>query len=105
METYIFKSKILPEERETHLNFDPETKSWILYSNISRHFNKAMRAGWTPIKEGRYEDGTIVDMTLTAPERGITIKTPKKREFSDEHKAKLLGSKINDLESIFDDED
>jgi len=41
-------------------------------------------------------------MELEAPERGITIKTPKKREFSDEHKAKLLGQN-EDLEEEFED--
>lgn len=42
-------------------------------------------------------------MKFIAAERGITIKTPKKRELSDEHKAKLLGAKNEDLEEDFDD--
>lgn len=98
MKTYILNQKITPEERETHLNFDPDTDTWVMESNIARHFNKALRNGWTPIRQYKYEDGTVAAMSLTASERGVTIKTPKKREFSDEHKAKLLGGQNDNLE-------
>lgn len=98
MKTQVLKQKFMPEERETHIWYDPETKLWTMESNIPRHFNKAMRVGWSPTRECHYEDGALAAVTLTAPERGLTIKSPKKREFSDEHKAKLLGSKINNLE-------
>jgi len=102
METTTLKERILPEERETHLWFDPMTNLWRMNSNISRHFNKAQRAGWTPVRQYVYDDGYVAAMELEAPERGITIKTPKKREFSDEHKAKLLGQN-EDLEEEFED--
>ena len=102
METIILKERILPEERETHLWFDPSTNLWHMESNISRHFNKAIRSGWTPVRQCVYEDGYVAAMTLEASERGITIKTPKKRELSDEHKAKLLGQN-DDLEADSED--
>ena len=102
METIILKERILPEERETHLWFDPSTNLWHMESNISRHFNKAMRSGWTPVCQHVYEDGYVAAMTLEASERGITIKSPKKRELSDEHKAKLL-AKNGNLEDDSDD--
>lgn len=105
METITLKERFLPEERETHISFDPATKLWIMESNISRHFNKALRTGWTVKRKYTYEDGLVAAMTLIAPERGITIKTPKKREFSDEHKSKLPFSQIDDLEGEFEDED
>lgn len=104
METITLKERFTPEERETHISFDPATKLWIMESNISRHFNKALRTGWTVMREYRYEDGLVAAMTLTAPERGITIKSPKKREISAEHKAKLLSSQIDDLECDSEDE-
>ena len=103
METVVRNTRITPEERETHLWYDPTTKTWTMESNIPKHFNKALRVGWEPTLQHAYEDGTICSMVLTAVERGITIKTPKKRELSDEHKAKLLGSKNEDLEEDFDD--
>ena len=102
METTTLKERILPEERETHIWFDHTTNMWHMESNISRHFNKAIRAGWTPVCQHVYEDGYVAAMTLQASERGITIKSPKKRELSDEHKAKLLGSN-DDLEADSED--
>ena len=98
MEKRILKNRIISEERETHILYDPETDTWTMESNIPRHFNKAMRVGWEPICQYCYEDGSIAAMTLSSSERGLTIKTPKKRELTDEHKAKLFGSKTNNLE-------
>lgn len=103
METVVRNTRIAPEERETHLWYDPTTKTWTMESNIPKHFNKALRVGWEPTLQHAYEDGTICSMVLISAERGITIKTPKKRELSDEHKAKLLGVKNEDLEEDFDD--
>lgn len=102
MQTITLKERILPEERETHIWFDPSTQLWYLESNISRHFNKALRTGWTPVRKCVYEDGTVAAMYLKAAEQGITIKTPKKRELSDEHKSKLLVQN-KDLSENFED--
>lgn len=104
MKTIIRSTKITAEERETHLWYDPETKTWTMETNIPKHFNKALKVGWEPTVQLVYEDGTVCGMTLVASERGITIKTPKRREISEEHKAKLLGSKNEDLEWISEDE-
>ena len=45
----------------------------------------------------------LLDSMDIERERGITIKTPKKRELSDEHKAKLLSFQNDDLECDFED--
>ena len=103
MDTRLICARFLPEERETHISFDPEQNLWILESNIARHYNKAMRAGWEPISQWVYDDGTICGMTLCAHERAITIKTPNKRTLSAEHKEKLTSSQIDDLEAILED--
>lgn len=79
-------------------------RPWTMETNIPKHFNKALKVGWEPISQGVYEDGTVCCMTLVASERGITIKTPKKREMSEEHKAKLFGAKNVDLDEDFEDE-
>ena len=104
MDTITLKDKFQPEERETHIWFDPGTQLWYMDSNISRHFNKALRTGWNAMRKYVYEDGAVAAMTLCAAERGITIKTPKKREFSAEHKSKLPFSQIDDLEGESEDE-
>ena len=82
MKTTKLTTRLSTEERETHLNFDPITKQWIMDSTVPKHFNKALKQGWTPIEEFTYEDGTVCGMRLTAAERAITIKTPIKREVS-----------------------
>lgn len=93
MKTITRITKITQDERETHLWYDPFSKTWTMESNIPKHFNKALKVGWEPTVQFVYEDGTVCCMTLVASERGITIKTPKKREMSEEHKAKLFGQK------------
>lgn len=103
MKIIVRNTKLTPEERETHLNFDYIDKVWYMDSSIPRHISKALKTGWTPIEKHVYEDGTVCSMRFMAAERGITIKTPIKREMSEEHKAKLLGGKIDDLEEEFED--
>lgn len=89
MKTLKYVGKFTAEERETILRYDSFEKQWIMDSNIPKHFNKAMRQGWTPISQTVYEDGTVCAMELIAAERAITIKTPIKREFSEERRQKL----------------
>lgn len=95
MKAIIRTTKLTPEERETHLNFDYIDKKWYMDSSIQRHISKAIKTGWTPIEKHIYEDGTVCFMRFVAPERGITIKSPKKREMSEEHKSKIFGGKFN----------
>lgn len=104
MKTFVRTTRITPEERESHLWYDPFYKTWTMETNIPKHFNKALKVGWEPILQGVYEDGTVCCMTLVASERGITIKTPKKREMSEEHKAKIFGTKNVDLDDNFEDD-
>lgn len=84
--------KLTAEERETHLNFDYINKMWYMDSSITRHFNKAVRTGWEPIAQYIDKDGIVYRMQLRAPERGITIKTPEKRNVSAAHLQKLIDS-------------
>ena len=69
----------------------------------SKHHNVSEAKRLSEFEEV-YEDGTVCCMTLVASERGITIKTPKKREMSEEHKAKLFGTKNVDLDDNFEDD-
>lgn len=91
------------EERETHLWYNPETKMWTMESNISKHFNKAVKCGWTVETKLVNEDDTPVSMILTAAERAITIKTPVKRMVSDKQRASCFGRENTHLIDDFDD--
>lgn len=80
METVNKINRILPEERETHLWYNPNTKTWTMESNIPKHFNKAVKQGWTVDHKFINEEGSVIAMQLSAAERAITIKTPVKRK-------------------------
>lgn len=91
METIQVNSKLTAEEREVMLNFDPIKKMWTMDSTIPKYFRKALKQGWTPIKQYVYDDGTVCGMVLAAPERSITIRNTEKKQMSEKQLCNLLG--------------
>ena len=85
-------SKLTNEEKETLLNYDGITKMWTMDSTIPKHFRKALKQGWTPVKQYVYDDGTVCGMVLTAPERSITIRNTEKKQMSEKQLGNLLGN-------------
>ena len=79
------------EERETLLHYDPIDKEWIMDSSIPKHFRKAMKQGWTPIKQYLHEDGTVCSMWLKAPDRAVTIRSIEKKQMSEKQLGNLNG--------------
>ena len=75
--------RLIAEERETLLNYDSVERMWIMDSFVPKHFRKALKQGWTPIREYVYEDGLVCGMTLEAPERAVTIRNVDKKKLSD----------------------
>jgi len=105
VDTTIKTARFTPEERETHLWYDPIDHVWLMESNIPKHFNKAVKQGWTTVAKGAYEDGFICSMILKAPDGAITIRNPnKKRELSESQKAALFGFKNNTLSDDYCDD-
>ena len=94
MEIIKVTTRLSTEERETILNYDNVEKMWFMDSTVPKHFNKALKQGWTPITKYVYEDGTVCGMALTAPARAITIRNTEKKQMSD----KQLGNLTNDDE-------
>jgi hypothetical protein len=84
-------NKLTSEERETLLNFDSIEKVWVMDSFVPKHFRKAIKQGWTPIKEYVYEDGTVFGMTLTAPEKAVSIRNVNKKKLSEKQLSALNG--------------
>ncbi len=83
METIkITGNRLTNEEREVYLYLDPIERVWVLDAFLPKYFNKAIKQGWTPIREYVYEDGTICGMSLTAPERAVTIRNAEKKKVS-----------------------
>lgn len=91
METIKVTNRLINEEKETTLAYDYIDKMWVMDSTIPKHFNKAIKQGWHPIRQYIYEDGTICGMTLTASERAITIRNTSKKQMSEKQLENLSG--------------
>ena len=91
METIKLSGKLTNEERETVLVYDYIDKVWTMDSSVPKHFRKALKQGWTPTRQVVYDDGTVCSMTLTAPERAVTIRNVDKKKLS-EGQLKILNS-------------
>ena len=83
MEIIKIHNKLILEERETILIYDSVDKVWTMDSTVPKHFRKALKQGWTPIRQYLYDDGTVCGMVLNAPERAITIRSTTKKEMSE----------------------
>lgn len=92
MKTIELKERLTPEEKETIIVYDSIEKKWIMDSTIPKHFRKALKQGWTPISQCVYDDGTVCAMTLSAPERSITIRSTTKKQMSEKQLGNLNGS-------------
>ena len=88
MEIIKTTNKLTSKEKETHLYYDLESCSWIMDSSIPKHFRKADKKGWIPVKKYVYEDGFIVEMILKAPSYSVTIGSTKKRKGTNNLKPK-----------------
>lgn len=93
METINVHYRLLNEERETLIIYDPTQKMWVMDTMIPKHFRKALKQGWTPLKQWVYDDGSVCGMELTAPPRAITIRSATPKQMS-----------ASQLNNLFDDE-
>ena len=89
MEVIKVNAKLTNEERETILNYDSITKEWIMDSTVPKHFRRAVKQGWIPIRQYVYDDNTICGMVLKAPERAVTIRNVEKKKMSDKQMKNL----------------
>ena len=92
METIKVNTKFTLEEQEVLLHYDNITKTWTMDSFVPKFFRKALKQGWTPIRQYVYKDGTVCGMTLTAPERSVTIRSTTKKQMSEKQLNNLSGS-------------
>ena len=89
MEVIKVNAKLTNEERETILNYDSITKAWIMDSTVPKHFRRAVKQGWLPIRQYVYDDDTICGMVLKAPERAVTIRNVEKKKMSEKQMKNL----------------
>ena len=72
--------RLAHEEREVYFYLDPINKTWMLDAFTPKYFRKALKQGWTPIREYIYEDGTVCGMSFIGPERAVTIRNVAKKK-------------------------
>lgn len=83
MEIIKVTSRLSTDEREVLLSYDLSTKMWTMDSTVPKYFRKALKQGWTPVRQYVYDDGTVCGMVLTAPERSVTIRNTVKKQMSE----------------------
>ena len=99
MEVIKVNGKLTAEEREVTLNFDPINKTWTMDSTVPKIFRKALKQGWTPIKQYVYEDGSAVGGVFEGSDKAITIRNPNiKRVMSELQMKNLRGHDEDDDE-------
>ena len=84
--------KLTNEEREVHLWFDPIERVWMLDAFVPKYFRKAIKQGWTPVREYVYDDGTVCGMSFIAPERAISFRKPEKKKISEKQRTSFKKS-------------
>lgn len=94
METIRVASRLSTDEKEVLLLYDAETRTWTMDSTVPKWFRKALKQGWTPVRQYVYEDGTVCGMVLSAPERSVTIRSTVKKQMSEAQ-----------MENLFDDDE
>ena len=99
METIKVATKLTIEERETMLNYDCVEKTWLMDSTVPKHFRKALKQGWKPIRQYIYDDGTVCGGAFTAPARAITIRNAEKKQMSEKQMNNLRGDDEDDEEA------
>ena len=89
MEKIRIRGSLTIAERETLLNYDSIEKIWIMDSMVPKHFRRALKQGWTPIKQYVDRNDTVCGMVLVAPERAITIRNVDKKKMSEKQMKNL----------------
>lgn len=90
METFILRSKLTTDERETIITISyAEDEVVQMYTTIPKDYNKALKQGWELVTQYVYEDGTTAGGVFQAPRRCISIRSVKERGVSDKQRENL----------------
>jgi hypothetical protein len=92
MEIIKIYNKLTLEERETLLHYDAIEDKWVMDSVTPKIFRKALKQGWTPVKQYVYDDGAVCGMVLTAPYRAVTIRNTAKKQMTEKQLKNLSNS-------------
>ena len=82
--------RLIAEEKETILNYSYIDKKWYMHSFLQKHYNRALKQGWTVLVKYEYEDGSAAGYEFEAPERAITIRNTEKKKMTDKQLENLF---------------
>ena len=91
MVTIRINGRLSLDERETILTYDGVNKTWTMDSTVPKHFRKAIKQGWTPIKQYVCDDDIMCGMVLVAPEKSVTIRNTTKKQLTEKQRENLNG--------------
>ena len=90
MKTVKMTGRLTAEEKETLLNYSYIDKKWCMTSFVQKHFNRALKQGWTVLVKYEYEDGSAAGYEFEAPARAITIRNAEKKQMSEKQMNNLF---------------
>ena len=89
MKTLKFNAKLTSEEKEAHLLYDYEAKTWVMDTTVMKLYNKAKKQGWEQICEYICDDGSVCGGVFKAPHYAVTIRSTDKKQMSDKQMSNL----------------
>ena len=96
MEIVKITGRLTAEEKETVLNYSYIDKKWYMTSFVQKHFNRALKQGWTVLVKYEYDDGSAAGYEFEAPARAITIRNTEKKQMSEKQMGNLFGDDEDD---------
>ena len=82
--------RLTKEERETACVYNEADGYWTIYSAVQSHIRKFDKLNYPITDIDYYPDGEVAGKFYQVPKNAISFKSPKKREYSEEQKQKMI---------------
>jgi hypothetical protein len=90
MITQVINTQLSKEERETHYLIENSNDNEVeMDTTILKDYNRAVKQGWTMVKQYVYEDGSVAGGVFTAPRRCLSVRSTKERVMSEKQKKNI----------------
>ena len=90
MITQVINTQLSKEERETHYLIENVNDNEVeMDTTILKDYNRAVKQGWTMVKQYVYEDGTVAGGVFIAPRRCLSVRSTKERVMSERQKQNI----------------
>ena len=86
MKTIVVTERLSKDEHECLLSYSEVDNKWCADVSVAKLRTKFVKKGWTETSQTVLEDGTWQASTFEAPYHAVSIRSPEKRELSEEQK-------------------